>query len=935
MATRRTDPGDGPSEAERRAQPGDEQPLPVADTSGIDFDFDEPGLSETDELRRVRVDRERPAGSDALAPLSLDAGAGRRLADSRPAPPQTADSEPPSPRLEPKSPSTRLGRQWSRAQRLTGDPTPRDSRLTEATAGARSAASARASSGWSTLRRLTGRHEGMLPPPPPPGDGGGGGNGSGNGNGNGKPRMKKLRFSFVFAGLMLLAGVSTIFGMMMAVSQDLPALENFAQYRASKNTVVLDANGDTIGTLTSNENKILLESEEISPNMKNAVVAVEDSRFYEHRGVDFQGIGRAIVQDVLSLSAKQGASTITQQFIKQALEAQSNRTVFQKLRESALAYHLERRWSKDKILTEYLNSIYFGQGAYGVEAAAQTYFGPLHPGCGTEAEPCASVLLPEEAAMLAGMISSPAAYDPKAFPENSLERRNFVLDRMLEQEYLVEEQYDEAVATTLPAGDDIEPPSPDSEAPYFTSWLRQQLVDRAAEQDLAPSYVFFGGLKVTTTLDLSLQAAAEDAVSSYLSGIEPTGSVVVIDNETGGVKAMVGGPDYDTAPFNLATQGHRQPGSSIKPFTLMTALDQGFTAGSPFYSEQKSFPVPNSGGETFVANNYEGSYLGPTTLETATVNSDNSVFAELGLEVGTKNIAETARVAGVETPLSTNPAMTLGGLEIGVTPLEWAYAYSTIANDGRRVTGTFSPDYEDRQAGPVAYTKIEEDDGTVFENQVDRDRVIDEEVAAEAKRILGGVVTSGTGVNANIGEEGQWGKTGTTDNNGDAWFCGGLEDVTACVWVGHADSITPMTTEYGGAPVDGGTYPALIWARVMTAWQEIRLIHEAEEAAKAAEEAAVSDTEGAEDAEEGAVPEPEVEPVPVEPAPVEAEPAPAPDPIETPEPAPAPEPEAVEPTPAPEPVEPAPVEPAAPPPSTPAPAPSGGAAPSTGGASPG
>jgi penicillin-binding protein 1A len=203
--------------------------------------------------------------------------------------------------------------------------------------------------------------------------------------------------------------------------------------------------------------------------------------------------------------------------------------------------------------------------------------------------------------------------------------------------------------------------------------------------------------------------------------------------------------------------------------------------------------------------------------------------------------------------------MTLGGLEVGVTPLEWTYAYQTIANDGRRVTGTFAPDYETRGAGPIAYDEVEEEDGNTFENEIDRDRVIPEDVAVEAKRILSGVVTSGTGTNANLGVAGQWGKTGTTDDNGDAWFCGQMPGegndpgATACVWVGYPDEVIPMTTEYGGAPVDGGTFPALIWSSVMSSWlelQPIREAQEAEEAAQAADEAdAASETD-----EEGALP---------------------------------------------------------------------------------
>src|SRR3954464_12318298 len=233
-----------------------------------------------------------------------------------------------------------------------------------------------------------------------------------------KPRLKKLRVLFVLLGLSILAVVSMIFGMMAAVSQDLPALYDFAQYKASKNSEVLDDNGELIGTLTSDQNKILLNSSQISPNIKNAVVSIEDARFYEHSGVDFQGIGRALVKDILSQSAAQGASTITEQFVKNALEAEGSRTVLEKFREAALAYRLERHWSKDKILTEYLNTVFFCGGAHGGGAGGATSLGKAPPGCGTQTEPCASVLEPWEAAMLAGIIQSPSAYDPKVYPEN-------------------------------------------------------------------------------------------------------------------------------------------------------------------------------------------------------------------------------------------------------------------------------------------------------------------------------------------------------------------------------------------------------------------------------------------------------------------------------------------------------------------------------------
>jgi len=717
---------------------------------------------------------------------------------------------------------------------------------------------------------------GSLPPPQPPAP-------PSLPHRRGKPRLKKLRALFVLAGLVLLALVSTVFGMMMAVSQDLPAIYNFAKYKASKNSVVLDAQGETIGTLTSDQNRILLNSTQISANMKNAVVAIEDSRFYEHEGVDFQAIGRALFQDILARSAKQGASTITEQFVKNALQAQGSRTIFQKFREAALAYRLEQHWTKDKILTEYLNTIYFGQGAYGIEAAARTYFGWNHPDCGSETSPCAEVLLPEEAAMLAGIISSPSAYDPKGFPDAALDRRNLVLDRMRESGYISDEQHSESARTALPSGEDIEPPTIDSEAPYYTTWVRQQLVER-----YGAGRTYFGGLEVKTTLDLDLQRAAEDAVRSYLGGIPPTAAVVVIDNDNAGVKAMVGGPNFEEKPFNLATNGHRQPGSSIKPFILAEALDQGVSPYSVYESAPQLFRFGKRKKELFEVNNYEDSYLGAADIVTATTYSDNSVYAQIGLESiegGTRSIAGLIHRMGVKTRLSTNPAMVLGGLKQGVTPLEWTYAFSTIANDGVRVSGTLAPD----DMSPVAYTEVRNEDGELIkdgENDSIETEVLDAEVAESAKSILHGVVTGGTGTNADLGDASQWGKTGTTENNGDAWFCGATDEVTACVWVGYADSTTPMTYWYNGGPVDGGTFPALIWASVVSAWEEIQAQNAAEaaleEAAEEGEETSEAPAAPAETYVPPADPAPETDSAPAEPA----EPAPAPAPA-APPPAPA------------------------------------------------
>jgi penicillin-binding protein 1A len=705
-----------------------------------------------------------------------------------------------------------------------------------------------------------------------------------------KPRLKKLRVLFVLLGLGILAVVSMVFGMMAAVSQDLPAIYNFAQYKASKNSEVFDASGEPIGTLTSDQNKILLSSGQISPNIKNAVVSIEDARYYEHSGVDFQGIGRALVKDILSQSAAQGASTITEQFVKNALEAQGTRTLFVKFKEAALAYKLERHWSKDKILTEYLNTIYFGEGAYGIEAAARTYFGDAHPGCGTPTEPCATVLEPWEAATLAAIIASPSAYDPKVYPENSLGRRNLVLEKMYEQGYISHEQLSEGTKQALPSPNDIEPPTLDSKAPYFTAYLRQQLIER-----YGASKAFFAGLKVKSTLDLRLQEAAEEAVNSYLGYSPATASLVVIDNHNAGIKAMVGGPDFEAAPFNLATQGHRQPGSSIKPFTLLTALEEGISPETVYESAPQEFHFGKNGQEVFKVSNDEDAYLGSCSITCATTYSDNSIYAQLGLEGlkgktvhdRTSSIAATIHKMGYDDPISTNPAMVLGGLQVGVTPLGWTYAYSTLGNNGDRVSGTLAPRPGD---SPVSYTQVtDQDDHTIKDGDNDstHEQVIAEDTAKEAKGILETVVSSGTGTNAQIDAEGQWGKTGTTENNGDAWFCGGVSDeVTACVWVGYPDTTTPMTTLYNGGPVMGGTFPALIWASVINAWEEIKAERAAEEKArKAGREASNGDsgetetyvpsessteTEVEPEVEVEPTPEPEVAPeteAPAEPAP--------------------------------------------------------------------
>jgi penicillin-binding protein 1A len=644
-----------------------------------------------------------------------------------------------------------------------------------------------------------------------------------------RPRVKKLRLLAIVLPLSVLAIVSTLFGMMMAVASDLPNLENRKEYQDAKNSTLLDAQGRQLGVLTNNQSRVLVNYDDISLNMRNAIIAVEDRRFYENSGVDIRGIGRALLQDVMNRKTVQGGSTIAQQFVKNALQAQSDRTVFQKMREAALAYHLTRKWSKNKILTEYLNSIYFGNGAYGVESAARTYFGnqPDHKDCGTQGHPlCVKELKPEEAALIAGVVANPSAYDPVAHPQAALRRRNLVLDDMYKQQLLPRDEYIQARAEVLPAAIDIKPPSVRTKAPYFTTWVRQQLVDRFGARR-----AFEGGLKVRTTLDLDFQKYAEDAITRYLPNADgPSAALVAIDNDTGEVRAMVGGRDYTARPFNLATQGQRQPGSSIKPFILAEALKR-YSPGSVWPSRKRVFTVPNTRGkEKFVVNNFESKYAGSQTLAGGLTYSDNAVFSAVGISVGTKKIAKLAERMGIRTPVSSNYAMTLGGLHEGVTPLDMAHAYESFIEHGRRVGGSLGAN----DHGPVGIEKVTSPDGKVLaKNKIQSTPVLQRKLADETVSIMTTVISQGTGRRAALGP-GQFaaGKTGTTENSGDAWFVGFNDHLTVAVWVGYADKLKPMLTEFAGAPVEGGTYPALIWHDFMVAADEKILERNAKEREK-------------------------------------------------------------------------------------------------------
>jgi penicillin-binding protein 1A len=651
-----------------------------------------------------------------------------------------------------------------------------------------------------------------------------------------KPRLKRLRFLAILLAVLVLGLISFVFGMFVAVASDLPSLTKFSQIENAKSSMLLDDLGHPLGVV-SQQNRVIVTPGQIPQIVKEAVISIEDKRFKTNSGIDIRGIARAFVQDVEHKGNIQGASTIEQQFIKNALQAQSHRTIFEKLREAALAYQLSHKWSKEKIITAYLNTIYFGNGAYGIESAAQTYFGGdvNHLGCGTPThELCVKQLQPWEAALLAGIIQSPTAYDPVNHPEAAKERRKLVLREMLEQGYLTRAVYEESIKQALPAPHAVQAPQEQTvegiDAGYFTSWVQQQVIERYG----APR-AFDGGLRITTTLDIELQHAAEQAVNNYLAYAGgPTASLVAIENSTGEVRAMVGGRNYNETPFNLATEGERQPGSSFKAFDLAAALEAGISPYSEWASKEKEFIVPNTGGhERFVVHNDEGNYTGQNTLTGATAFSDNSIYAEVGLKVGTKNIARLAHRMGITTPLSTNPAMTIGGLTVGVTPLDMAHSYETIAHDGRRVSGTLAED-----EAPVGIQEVEAggqplpDGARRDRNRVLTKQVLPPEVAQTETSMLETVLQYGTGRAASIGQFAA-GKTGTTSNYGDAWFVGWDSKYTVAVWVGYPNKLIPMTTDFNGNPVLGGTFPALIWHDFMTSALQIDK-NRAEQAAAAA-----------------------------------------------------------------------------------------------------
>ncbi|MFL5931490.1 MAG: PBP1A family penicillin-binding protein, partial [Gaiellaceae bacterium] len=537
------------------------------------------------------------------------------------------------------------------------------------------------------------------------------------------------------------------------------------------------------------ESRILLDTDQIAPIMQQAIVAIEDKRFYEHHGVDLRGIGRAVWADVTNKKVVQGGSTITQQLVKNSCVTNA-RTISRKLKEAALAWQLEQHWRKLRILTAYLNTIYFGNGAYGIQRAAQTYF-----------DSTASRLTLAQAALLAGIPADPSRFDPVTNPKAARARRLEVLKAMLAQGDITALDLTRAAREPLPRPQNVHLPGIEGPAPYFVNYVKQQLIEKYGTRR-----VFGGGLNVQTTIDLSLQKLARTAIQSVLK--EPNGpsaALVAVRPRTGEVLAMYGGDNFRQSQFNLAVQGERQPGSSFKPFVLATALKEGISPATTFPSKPVNIFI---GDKYWPVHNYENDYIGSGDLTTATVVSDNSIFAQLTRLVGPGNVARTAHQLGITRHL--NPYFAIGLGADDVSPLEMARAFSTFANEGRRVDGSLFGN-RPRAIARVsnAHDKLIDDNRPVYHAALTREQ------DALLTSILEGVIRSGTGKRAALPDRVAAGKTGTTENYGDAWFVGYTPQLAVAVWVGYPNKLVPMLTEYDGEAVAGGTFPALIWKTFM------------------------------------------------------------------------------------------------------------------------
>lgn len=557
----------------------------------------------------------------------------------------------------------------------------------------------------------------------------------------------------------------------------------------AQTTQVYAADGSLIATFHAEFNREAIKFHKMPSHLWQAAVAAEDARFFAHRGLDLRAITRALIADLRAGAAVQGGSTITQQYVKNAYIERPKRTIFRKVQEALYAAQVERSLSKNKILQNYLNTVYLGKGAYGVEAGAKTYFGKS-----------ASQLTVSESALLVGLIPAPVRYSPFDNPEGAEGRRHFVIDRMQKLGYIDTPTADRARSEKpklAPLREEV------FRFPWFVDAVRRYLITKYGE-----GVVFNGGLRVSTTVDPALQAQAEKVVASTLNRpSDPYASLVAIDPGTGYVRALVGGRDYSQEKFNIAIQGRRQPGSAFKPLVLVTALENGITPKSTFDGPGKLCPkgwISKDG----CLSNYGGSGYGRLTLEQATVNSVNTVYAQVILKIGPDKVVEIAKKMGIPGPgwlpgtsvIDPVPALTLGTEE--VTPLEMASAMATLAARGI-------------YRAPKLVSEVKDETGKVLEGgRSEGVQAIDQRVADTANKILEKVITSGTGRRANIGRPAA-GKTGTAEDFRNAWFVGHTPDLAAAVWVGYKEKNRPLHNIHGVRSVVGGTIPAQIWAAFM------------------------------------------------------------------------------------------------------------------------
>jgi penicillin-binding protein 1A len=591
------------------------------------------------------------------------------------------------------------------------------------------------------------------------------------------------------------AGVAGLIAVVLAAGCSLRPIDLKDERPLALRSTITASDGTILARLYR-QNRALASLEDVPQSVVDAVIAAEDQRFFEHPGYDGRAIVRAALRNLEEGKVVEGGSTITQQYVKNVYFRNPRQTIERKARELRLAIEIERRYSKQEILERYLNTVYFGEGAYGINAAAEVYF-----------DRSFRSLLPHEAALLAALIKAPALYDPRDHPHRALARRNYVLERMLEFGMLDEPTARDAQRASLGMTQDV--PQIATRQPYFVEAVKREVVQN---RRLGPTGVdraralWRGGLNIETTLDRDLQRAAESAVEATLNRPgDPAAALVAIRPQSGRIVAMVGGRDWSTSQVNLALGkagggSGRQSGSAFKPIVAATALEAGIGLETRYESGPLSVTFAN-GEPWVVGNSTEGGGSGFMTIEDALVNSVNGVFARLALELGTDRIITQARLMGVRSELPNGPSIALGSGDVSV--LDMAAAYATIANHGTAIE-------------PTTIHRITTATGDVVTPVQKRiEEAISPGNAYLLTKAMEGVIESGTGTVANIGRPAA-GKTGTTNDYADAWFVGFTPQLVAAVWVGHPEGRVPMTSVHG-IRVMGGTFPALIWKRFMLA----------------------------------------------------------------------------------------------------------------------